>query len=112
MSSIRRSISIAAGQTVDDFLEFANIRLQQRTAQVNGVFSIAFTQSAAGILAGIFAGARAISTNTEPVVKSIAPVLPDDLSGTFPIATGEQVSVPITNPTAGAITLGLFIDVP
>lgn len=112
MSSIRRSVSIAAGATIDDILEFTNVRLQQRTAQVDGVFSIALTQSAAGLSTDIFAGARAISTTTEPVVKSIAPILPDDLSGTFPIAQGEQVSLPVRNPTAGPITLGLFIDVP
>ncbi len=112
MSSIRLSISVAANDSIDDILSSEFVRLQQRTAQVNGIFTIALTQSGAGIELDIIAGARIISSKTQPVVKSIAPVLPDDLSGSFPIAQGEQVSLPVRNTTGGALTLGLIIDIP
>jgi len=112
MSSIRLTISVAANASIDDILQSQFVRLQQRTAQVNGIFTIALTQSGLGLSVDIIAGARIISTNTQPVVKSIAPVLPDDLSGSFPIAQGEQVSLSVRNTTGGALTLGLIIDVP
>jgi len=112
MSSIRQSISIAANESIDDVLQSTFVRLQQRTAQANGIFTVALTGSATGLSVDIIAGARIISSNTQPVVKSIAPILPDDLSGSFPIAQGEQVSLAVRNTTVGAITLGLIIDVP
>jgi len=112
MSSIRKSISVAANASIDDILVQQNIRLQQRTASVDGVFTIALTQSGAGLECDIIAANEIISSGTEPVVKSIAPVLPDDLSGTFPIRAADQVSLAVRNTTAGALTLGLIIDVP
>jgi len=112
MSSIRQTISIAANASIPDVLQSTFVRLQQRTAAIDGVFTIAMTQSALGLSVDIVSGARLISTDTQPVVKSIAPILPDDLSGTFAIAATEQVAIPVRNTTAGAITLGLVIDIP
>jgi len=112
MSSIRLSISVAANDSIDDILSSEFVRLQQRTAQTNGIYTSAFTQSGLGLEIDIIAGARIDSSKTQPVVSSVAPKLPDDLSGSFPIAQGEQVSIPVRNTTAGPLTLGLIIDVP
>jgi len=112
MSSIRKTISVAANASIDDILVTEGIRLQQRTALLDGEFTIALTQSALGLSVDIIAANAIISSGTEPVVKSIAPVLPDDLSGSFMIRAQDQVSLGVRNTTGGAITLGLIIDVP
>jgi len=112
MSSIRKTISVAAGADIGDILVTEGIRLQQRTALLDGEFTIALTQSGLGLNCDIIAANNIISSGTQPVVKSIAPVLPDDLSGSFMIRAQDQVSLAVRNPTAGVITLGLIIDVP
>jgi len=112
MGSIRRQDSIAASAVIDDQLEAANVRLQLRTAQRDGVVTIAMTQSAVGLNVDLIIGDQVIASSAQPVVKSIAPVLPDDLFGTFPIAKGDQVSLPTRNITVGAINLGYIFDLP
>jgi len=112
MSSIRRQDSIAASAVVDDQLEASNIRLQLRTAKRDGVVTVAMTQSAVGLNVDLIIGDMVISSSAQPVVKSIAPVLPDDLFGSFAIAKGDQVALAVRNTTLGAINLGYIFDVP
>jgi len=112
MSSIRRVDSIAANANIGDQLEAANIRLQLRTAGRTGQFTIAMTQSAVGLRIDIIVANEVITSDAEPVIKSIAPVLPDDLFGTFAIRAGQQVSLAVRNTTAGALNLGYIIDIP
>jgi len=112
MSVTRLSVSVAANATIGDILESAAVRLQQRTAQRTGQVTLAFTQSAAGLDLDIILGARVETTGSEPVVKSIAPIVPDDLFGTYAIGQGEQVSLPVRNTTGGALTLGILVDTP
>jgi len=112
MASTRITVSIAANSTTGDILEASAVRLQQRTAQRTGITSLAFTQSALGLDLDIYLGGRVESSGTEPVVKSIAPIVPDDQSGSFAIGQGEQVAIPVRNTTGGAITLGILLDTP
>lgn len=112
MSSIRETVSLAANESTGDILTREGIRLQLRTAEIDGVFTAAFTQSALGLEVDILNGANNVSSGTKPVVSSVAPKLPDDLSGTFAIAESQQVAIPVRNTTAGPITLNLILDIP
>jgi len=112
MSSIRKTVSLAANESTGDILVREGIRLNLRTAQVDGVFTVALTQSALGLEVDILNANNNVSAGTEPNVSSVGPKLPDDLSGTFPIAEGQQVALPVRNTTAGALTLNLIVDIP
>ena len=112
MSVIRRNVSIGASAVVDDQLVADSVREQLRRATTNGMVRVYMTQSAAGLRTDLVVGDQVVCSNLEPVVKAIAPIAPDDLVGEFPILAGELVSLPVRNTTAGALTLGYFIDVP
>lgn len=112
MGVIRRSVSIAASAVVDDQLVADSVREQLRRATRDGVVNVYSTQSAAGLRLDLIMGDQVVSSNLEPVVKAIAPIAPDDLVGSFPILEGELVSVPVRNTTAGALTLGYWLDIP
>lgn len=112
MRVIRRSVSIAASAVVDDQLVADSVREQLRRATSDGMVRVYLTQSAAGLRFDLIMGDVTVVSNGEPVVKSIAPIAPDDLVGEFPILRGELVSLPIRNTTVGAITLGYWLDVP
>jgi len=112
MSTIRKTVSLAANESTGDLLVREGIRLQLRTAGFDGVYQMALTQSAIGLEVSLLNGNTNTVDGAEPNVASVGPKLPDDQIGTFPIREGEQVSVPVQNTTAGAITLNLILDVP
>jgi len=112
MSSIRKTVSLAANESTGDILVREGIRLQLRTAMDDGVYTVALTQSALGLEVDILNANSNQADGVEPNVASVGPKLPDDLIGTFPIAANQQVSLPVRNTTAGALTLNLVVDVP
>lgn len=112
MGVIRRSVSIGANAISDDQLVTDSVREQLRRASQNGMVRVFATESATGLRLDLVIGDQVVASNLEPVVKAIAPIAPDDVIGEFPILQGELVSVPVRNTTAGALTLGYFIDVP
>ena len=112
MGAIRRSVSVAANAVVDDQLVADAVREQLRRASADGMVDLYATQSAAGLRLDVVMGDQIVASNLEPVVKAIAPIAPDDLIGSFPILAGELVSLPVRNTTAGALTLGYWLDVP
>lgn len=112
MGVIRRSVSIGANAIQDDQLVADAVREQLRRASQNGMVRIFATESAVGLRLDIVIGDQVVASNMEPVIKAIAPIAPDDIVGEFPILAGELVSVPVRNTTAGALTLGYFLDVP
>jgi len=109
---IQKLVSIAANANVPDQLVADNIMLQQRTAQRDGVADVALIESATGLEIDIFIGGRLMTQAYEPVIKSTAPILPDDIAGSFAIRKGEQLSLGVNNVTAGAVNLGYKLKLP
>jgi len=112
MSSIKRLDSIAANASVGDQLVAAAVRLQLRTAQVDGVVELALTQSATGLQIDILIGSENVGSDIQPNIKASAPLVNEDGVGSYPILAGEQVSLAVRNTTAGALNLGYALDVP
>lgn len=112
MSVIAKNVSIAANARISDQLVVDAIMLQQRTAQFDGAVDIALTQSVTGLEIDMFVGSKLGGQGYVPVIKSTAPILPDDVVGSFGIRAGQQISMSVFNVTAGAITLFYKIQVP
>jgi len=112
MSTIAKSSVIAANANIDDQLVADAIRLQLRTAMRDGMAVLAVTQSASGLAIDAIFGAAVLGSSLAPVVKATAPIIPDDIIVQAPILKGEQMSLPVNNTTAGAITLGYLISIP
>jgi len=112
MSVIAKTVSIAANARVPDQLVVDAIMLQQRTAQFDGAVDIALTQTVTGLELDFFIGAKLGGQGYVPVIKSTAPILPDDVVGSFGIRGGQQLAMSVFNTTAGAITLAYKLQVP
>jgi len=112
MSAINEDPSIAANARIGDQLVVDAIILQQRTAQFDGAVSVAATQSATGLALDVYIGGRLASLQYKPIIKATAPVIPDDVVGSFPIRKGEQISLGVSNSTGGALVLFYKLDVP
>jgi hypothetical protein len=110
--NIRRMDSIAASANVDDQLVAVGVREQLRRATRDGIVTVYLIQSATGLNVDITCGDRLQAAALQPVIKATAPIAPDDIVGAFPIRQGELVSMSVRNTTAGALTLGYFLDVP
>jgi len=112
MSVIAKTVSIAANARVPDQLVVDAIMLQQRTAQMDGAVDMALTATAIGLEIDTFVGAKLGGQGYEPVVKATAPILPDDVVGSFGIRAGQQISMSVFNTTGGPITLFYKLQVP
>lgn len=56
-----------------------------------GVVQAAFNLSAAGVTIDIYSGTTIVSQRLVPLVKSTAPIYPDDYVVTFAVAPGDQI---------------------
>jgi len=112
MSSIKRLDSIAANASIGDQLVAAAVRLQLRTAQVDGVVELAMTQSVTGLEVEVIIGSESVASGLQPNIKASAPLVNEDGVGSYPILRGEQVTLGVRNTTAGAINIGYALDVP
>lgn len=67
--------------------------------------AMGFTQSATGLLVGVYAGTDLVALDIVPIVKATSPVNPDDFTVNFDAYEGTRLVVSVRNPTAGTLTL-------
>lgn len=112
MPSVRGSISVPANTAYDDVLIQNAVREQARRCTEDGMVTVALTQSATGLICDVTVGSELEAPSVSPIIKATAPVIPDEVLGSFAGLRGELVSLSCRNTTAGALTLFYALDVP
>lgn len=98
---IQKNTSIAANATNDN----VNSGDQYEFAPFRSIVEVGLNQSVTGLEVDVLCGSRSISTRIIPLIKTTAPIWPDDFLVKFGAQRGERVIVRARNTTAGAINL-------
>jgi len=105
MGYINRSLSIAAGATVDNVLAGSVFEFAEEDGEVN----VGILASATGLLASVSSGNDILLEENSPVnvvrIANQGPIYPDDFALEDAILAGERLRISVRNPTGGAITL-------
>jgi len=99
---IQRSVSVPANSSIENIISGNQFEFLDR----DSLLAFGFTQSAAGLEVTGFLNQRTIFNGVEPIVKATSPIIPDDnVAADVPGIDGERIIIPVTNTTAGALTL-------
>lgn len=105
MAFTKKSLSVAAGATIDNVLAGSVFEF----AQDDGEVSIAALASAAGLLLSVSSGTDILLEENSPAdvvrIANQGPIFPDDYAMRDAIIAGERIKIGVRNPTGGAITL-------
>lgn len=112
MGFIKKSLSVAAGASIDNLLAGSVFEF----AQDDGLVSVGLLASAAGLLATVSSGSDIMLEQDSPVdvvrVANQGPIFPDDYSLQDSALAGDRQKISVRNPTGGAITLFYGISTP
>lgn len=102
------SRSIGIGATVTDILSGKNIEF----SPVTGELIVSATASATGLNLQMYAGSDEVLETSPVSAQNRVPIVPDDMVLNEVIVNqGTKLRPVITNPTAGAITIFLTVEV-
>jgi len=107
MPVIQRETSVAAGATNDNLLSGSAFEF----ARANSLITMGITQSATGGFATINSGADVIAEEFAPVIATRFPIIPDEMYYTDVAVVGDRLVVRYRNPTAGALTARVIVQV-
>lgn len=99
MPTIQKETSVGAGATNPNLFSGSAFEYPER----NAVVSIGVTAAATGTFITVQAGGEVVLEESPPVVKTVMPVIPDDFSLNFAIASGRRLILAARNPTGGAV---------
>ena len=101
-------ISIAANATNDNVMRDQ----QYQTAPFDGYLTLRDTGSATGLRRSLLISGRSIVDRGFVNTNNRVPIVPDDLVTTnIPIRAGQQITLPVSNTTGGALTFRAIIDI-
>lgn len=98
---IQRSDSVLTAVTNDNILAGNQFEF----APVNAIVEVALNASATGFEVDILVGARSIVTRMIPLIKTTAPIYPDDFLVRFPAIRGERIIIRLRNTSGGTLTM-------
>lgn len=101
MPAILKETSVAAGAILDNLWQGSAYEF----ARSNSIVSIGVTQSATGGFATIQAGPQIVAEEFSVPIKTIYPVIPDEMYFNAGLAVGDRLVTRYRNPTAGALTI-------
>lgn len=107
MPVIMREVSVAAGAVNENILSGSAFEF----ARSNSLVSIGVAQSATGGFATINSGADVVAEEFSPPIKTVYPIIPDDMYFSDVAAAGDRLVVRYRNPTAGALTVRIVAQV-
>jgi len=99
MPTIQKEVSIAAGASNPNLFSGSAFEYPER----NSVVSLAITAAATGTFVTVQAGGEVVMEESQPIVRTAMPVIPDDFALNFAIAAGRRLIVAARNPTGGAV---------
>lgn len=80
-------------------------------ARTRQVVSIGIAQSVTGAFAAIQAGQDVVVEEFSPPILTRYPIIPDEMYFTEPMEAGDRLRIPFRNPTAGAITARVVVQI-
>jgi len=105
MPTIQRFVSIAAGTTNENLIAGSQYEFARRRC----VVSIGLNGSALGLIGQINSGGDVVAEQFPISGLNRVPVIPDDIAFQDVMEAGDRLSIPVQNPTGGA--LGVFVQV-
>lgn len=107
MPVIQKETSIAAGAVADNLLAGSAFEFLRQ----NSLVSIGLTQSATGMFATIQSGSDIIAEEFSPAIKTLYPVIPDEMYYSDVGSAGDRLVIRVRNPTAGALTARAIVQI-
>lgn len=101
MALIQISNSIAANATNENVLAGS----QWEFLPFNAHLEFGINQSATGLVVDAYSGTDALVEGMIPLIKTTAPVYPDDFTLEDVAGAGERIKVRVRNTTGGALTV-------
>ena len=100
-------VSIAANATNDNVMRDQ----QYQTAPFDCYLTLRDTGSATGLRRSLLISGRSIVDRGFVNTNNRVPIVPDDLiTSNVPVRAGQQITLPVFNTTAGALTFRAIID--
>ena len=99
MSVIQIEVSIAAGAVNNNVFSGSAFEF----ARKRSVVSLGVAQAATGMFATIQAGSDIIAEEFSPAIKTVYPIVPDEMYYTDVMEAGDRLVCRVRNPTGGAI---------
>lgn len=99
MPAIQREVSVAAGATNANLLAGSVFEF----ARANVLIVAGVTAAATGTFCTINSGSDVVLEESPPIVKTVFPVIPDDMYYTDVATVGDRIVIAARNPTGGAV---------
>jgi len=107
MPVIMKETSVAAGAVNENLLAGSAFEF----ARQNSLVSIGVAQAATGGFATVQSGSDIVAEEFAPPIKTVYPIIPDDMYFSDVAAAGDRLVVRYRNPTAGAIVVRVVAQV-
>lgn len=107
MPVIMREVVVAAGAVNENLLAGSAFEF----ARQNSLVSIGLAQAATGGFATVQSGADIVAEEFAPPIKTVYPIIPDEMYFSDVAAAGDRLVVRYRNPTAGAIVVRVVAQV-
>jgi len=107
MPVIMKETAVAAGAVNENILAGSAFEF----ARQNSLVSIGIAQSATGGFATVQSGADIVAEEFSPPIKTVYPIIPDEMYFSDVAAAGDRLVVRYRNPTAGALTVRVVAQV-
>lgn len=106
MPMIMKEVSVAAGAVNENIVSGSAFEF----ARSRQIVSIGIAQSATGGFATLQAGPDIICEEFSVPIKTVYPIIPDDMYFTDIMEQGDRLVIRYRNPTAGALTVRVVVQ--
>lgn len=107
MPVIQRAVSIPANSTNENILAGSQYEFARRPCLV----SIGIQTTAAGLIANINSGGDVVAEAFPVPAVAGMPVIPDNMYYNDVMETGDRLSIPVQNTTAGALVASVLVQI-
>lgn len=95
------STSVGASSTTENVLSGDLLEIPEEPM----IYEFGLNQSATGLILDVYVGQVAIAASLVPLIKTTAPVYPEDFPLQAGVLGGQRVKIRARNTTGGALTL-------
>lgn len=107
MPVIQRQVVIPANSTNENVLAGSQYEFARRRCIISG----GLTTNTAGVVANINSGGDVVMEQFPIKVQAQFPVIPDDFVFQDVMEVGDRLSIPVQNPTGGAVTVFVVVQI-
>jgi len=99
MPTIQKEVSVGAGASNPNLFQGSAFEYPE----ANALVSLGVTAAATGTFVTVQAGGEVVLEESAPIVRTAMPIIPDDFTLNFAVASGRRLIVAARNPTGGAV---------